>query len=165
MPLVSGSSPGAFKQNVRTLMGEVGKSPHVQSRQQALAIAYSKQRAGRADGGSVYYGLQRGGPVLHDPTSILGALQRGTYDAARRHFQTGGVVRHDNDPDLPGVQDDASLHDMLDYQTQPQREPAYIQTMRRLLEGQKRLNAMHPVQREMLRRYWLGGMVHWLGSQ
>jgi hypothetical protein len=155
MPLVSGSSPGAFKQNVRTLMGEVGKSPHVQSRQQALAIAYSKQRTGRADGGA----------VLHHPTSILGALQRGTYDAARRHFQTGGVVRHDQDPDLPQVQDDASLHDMLDYQMQPQQEPAYIQTMRRLMEGQKRLNAMHPIQREMLRRYWLGGMVHWLGSQ
>jgi hypothetical protein len=44
MPLVSGSSPGAFKQNVRTLMGEIGKSPHVQSREQALAIAYAKQR-------------------------------------------------------------------------------------------------------------------------
>jgi hypothetical protein len=51
MPLESGSSEGAFKRNVSTLMGEVGKSPHVQSRAQALAIAYSKQRAGRAEGG------------------------------------------------------------------------------------------------------------------
>src|SRR5215467_3584891 len=50
MPLRSG--PGSFKSNVRTLMGEVGKSPHVQSRQQALAIAYSKER-GRAEGGDV----------------------------------------------------------------------------------------------------------------
>src|SRR5262249_22917386 len=51
MPLQSG--PGSFKSNVRTLMGEVGKSPHVQSRQQALAIAYAKQRQGRADGGAL----------------------------------------------------------------------------------------------------------------
>src|SRR5215831_16340616 len=53
MPLESGSSEGAFKRNVSTLMGEIGKSPHVQSRAQALAIAYSKQRSGRAPGGYV----------------------------------------------------------------------------------------------------------------
>lgn len=44
MPLKSGKSKKAFKQNVKTLMGEVGKSPHVQSKKQALAIAYSKKR-------------------------------------------------------------------------------------------------------------------------
>ena len=44
MPLQKGSSKKAFKMNVEILMGEVGKSPHVQSKAQALAIAYSKQR-------------------------------------------------------------------------------------------------------------------------
>jgi hypothetical protein len=56
MPLDHSKSPGAFKTNVRTLMHDVGKSPHVQSREQALAIAYSTaRRAGvkKADGGKV----------------------------------------------------------------------------------------------------------------
>jgi hypothetical protein len=44
MPLDRSKSPGAFKTNVRTLMHDVGKSPHVQSREQALAIAYSTAR-------------------------------------------------------------------------------------------------------------------------
>jgi hypothetical protein len=44
MPLDHSKSPGAFKTNVRTLMHDVGKSPHVQSREQALAIAYSTAR-------------------------------------------------------------------------------------------------------------------------
>ena len=51
MPLEHSSSPGAFKRNVRTLMGEVGKSPHIQSREQALAISYAIKRRGHADGG------------------------------------------------------------------------------------------------------------------
>jgi hypothetical protein len=52
MPLVHSSSQPAFKQNVRTLMHEVGESPHVKSRAQALAIAYATQRrAKRAFGG------------------------------------------------------------------------------------------------------------------
>lgn len=44
MPLIHSKSPGAFKTNVSTLMHDVGKSPHVQSRKQALAIAYSTAR-------------------------------------------------------------------------------------------------------------------------
>jgi hypothetical protein len=51
MPLEHSSSPAAFKRNVSTLMGEVGKSPHVQSQKQALAIAFATQRRGHADGG------------------------------------------------------------------------------------------------------------------
>ena len=51
MPLNHSSSDAAFKQNVSTLMGEVGKSPHVQSRDQALAIAFATKRRGRAPGG------------------------------------------------------------------------------------------------------------------
>jgi hypothetical protein len=44
MPLDHSRSPGAFKTNVRTLMHDIGKSPHVKSREQALAIAYSTAR-------------------------------------------------------------------------------------------------------------------------
>ena len=52
MPLIKSPSAKAFKENVGTLMSEVGKSKHVQSRDQALAIAYDvKRRAKRAAGG------------------------------------------------------------------------------------------------------------------
>lgn len=51
MPLIKSKSNAAFKKNVRTLMNDVGNSPHVQSRQQALAIAYATKRRGRARGG------------------------------------------------------------------------------------------------------------------
>src|SRR5882762_1247413 len=44
MPLDHSKSPGAFRTNVSTLMHDVGKSPHVQSREQALAIAYNTAR-------------------------------------------------------------------------------------------------------------------------
>lgn len=59
MPLIHSKSPGAFKTNVRTLMHDVGKSPHVQSREQALAIAYSTARragAHMAGGGAPPFG-------------------------------------------------------------------------------------------------------------
>lgn len=56
MPLIHSKSPEAFNSNVRTLMHEVGKSPHVQSREQALAIAYETQRRGKADGGGTPLG-------------------------------------------------------------------------------------------------------------
>ena len=51
MPLQHSGSGSAFKANVKTLMGEVGKSPHVKSREQALAISYAIKRRGRAMGG------------------------------------------------------------------------------------------------------------------
>lgn len=47
MPLAPGKSRAAFSQNVKTEVG-VGKP-----QKQALAIAYSEQRRGRADGGTV----------------------------------------------------------------------------------------------------------------
>lgn len=56
MPLIKSSSKPAFKKNVETLMNDVGKSPHVQSRQQALAIAYETKRRNRAEGGPVFEG-------------------------------------------------------------------------------------------------------------
>ena len=42
MPLRKGSSQKVISQNIRTLMHEIGKSPHVQSRKQVIAIAFSK---------------------------------------------------------------------------------------------------------------------------
>ena len=53
MPLNKSGSEQALKQNIRTLMGEVGSSPHVQSQKQALAIAYRVKRENRAEGGEV----------------------------------------------------------------------------------------------------------------
>jgi hypothetical protein len=127
MPL---QGPGHFKENVRTLMHEVGKSPHVQSREQALAIAYAKER-GHAEGGLV--GYQAGGEV-------------------------GGLVDHDRDPELPRTPESARLIPMLPLPS-GYRDPAYLSVIQRLIEGQRRLNAMNPVARENLRRYWAGGLV------
>lgn len=56
MPLIKSKSDKAFKTNVKTLMGEVGKSPHIKSRDQALAIAYATKRRARAAGGQVHIG-------------------------------------------------------------------------------------------------------------
>lgn len=56
MPLIKSKSEKAFKTNVKTLMGEVGESPHVKTRDQALAIAYATKRRARAAGGQVHIG-------------------------------------------------------------------------------------------------------------
>lgn len=62
MPLTKSGSERAFKSNVSTLMSEVGKSPKVQSKDQALKIAYEiKRRAKRAAGGEVSM------PAIDDP--------------------------------------------------------------------------------------------------
>jgi hypothetical protein len=56
MPLIHSSSKKALEENMRTLHGEIGKSPHVQSREQAIAIALETQRRaaeGESDGGIV----------------------------------------------------------------------------------------------------------------
>jgi hypothetical protein len=44
MPLLHSSSKKAREKNVKTLVHEVGKSPHVKNVKQAVAIAYSEQR-------------------------------------------------------------------------------------------------------------------------
>ncbi len=56
MPLNHSGTKAAFKENVGTLMKDVGVSPHVQSRAQALAIAYATKRRARAEGGKVHVG-------------------------------------------------------------------------------------------------------------
>ncbi len=48
MPLLKGKSKKVISANIDTLMSEVGKSPHVKSRKQAIAIAYSKAGKSRA---------------------------------------------------------------------------------------------------------------------
>jgi len=174
MPL---QGPGHFKQNVRTLMGEIGKSPHVQSRAQALAIAYSKER-GRAEGGIVREWNKEDLPLPYDrkkservfgksptelkegedfdvnwyqPRSIIPREEQ----ALQRGGEVGGLVDHDYDPELPRVSEDVSLEPMMAHQ----HDPAYLQVIQRLVEGQKRLNALLPGERERVRRYAFGGIV------
>jgi hypothetical protein len=57
-------------------MGEIGKSPHVKNRAQALAIAYETQRRGRANGGVA--GYDDGGAVQQ----VMTALQQGSGAAS-----------------------------------------------------------------------------------
>jgi len=42
MPLRKGKSKKVISENIRTLMHEIGKSKHVKSRRQAIAIAFNK---------------------------------------------------------------------------------------------------------------------------
>ncbi len=56
MPLIKSKSEQALKANIKVLMGEVGKSPHVQSRSQGLAVAYAIKRRAKAAGGPVHEG-------------------------------------------------------------------------------------------------------------
>lgn len=44
MPLIHSGSKAALKENMRMLHSEIGKSPHVQSQRQAVAIALSNAR-------------------------------------------------------------------------------------------------------------------------
>lgn len=48
MPLLHSSSKKARQKNIKTLVGEVGESPHVKSVKQAVAIGYSEQRRASA---------------------------------------------------------------------------------------------------------------------
>jgi len=284
MPL---QGPGHFKENVRTLMHEVGKSPHVKSRAQALAIAYAKER-GRQRGGQVgvagwtdqernlyahhlgnlygsgkvvrpggeistvyqiptehagrfyniptiwggrelsenearqraaekgwehwpsyptpqeadrryiedmhpvmdednqkyqqhvetlaqsYEGYQQGGDVpLPRPDPRNPKMEWRPYgtrpvktlpeDTERyRNYQAGGevagLVDHDADPELPRTPEPARMIPMLPL-PHGYRDPAYIGVIQRLIEGQRRLNAMRPDVRENLQRYWRGGLA------
>lgn len=51
MPLIKSASKKARNANIKTLVGEVGSSPHVKSVKQAVAIAYSNQRRAAAKHG------------------------------------------------------------------------------------------------------------------
>jgi len=51
MPLIKSASKKARNANIKTLVHEVGESPHVKSVKQAVAIAYSEQRRAAAKHG------------------------------------------------------------------------------------------------------------------
>jgi len=82
MPLINSKSDKAFKTNVRTLMHEVGKSTHVQSRAQALAIAYSKRR-GKADGGVSDMARKEGYNLLRSKSNMASMLDNRGRDAEK----------------------------------------------------------------------------------
>lgn len=103
MPLIHSKSPGAFKTNVRTLMHDVGKSPHVQSRQQALAIAYSTARRAKAKMAAGGHGkptdiIAAGGEIVIPPHKIIEkygdldkghkALDRWVVKTRKKHIKT-----------------------------------------------------------------------------
>ena len=50
MPLKSGSSKKVISENIRMMMGEMGKSPHIQSRKQVIAIAMEMARKRKKKG-------------------------------------------------------------------------------------------------------------------
>lgn len=74
MPLIHSGSKPAFKKNVKTLMSEVGKSPHVKKPSQALAIAFAEKRRNRAEGGQVFEG-----PIL---SAVPGRTDKHPIDVA-----------------------------------------------------------------------------------
>lgn len=80
MPLEHSKSKAAFNKNVDTLMHEVGKSPHVQSRAQALAIAYDVKRKGRAVGGVAPMMAQAMNPAM--ATNGVGGVSPAAAGAA-----------------------------------------------------------------------------------
>lgn len=101
MPLEHSSSPAALHRNMHTLFGDIGKSPHVQSRKQAVAIALETQRrAGRADGGGVDQDTIGIMAALSAPGGIA-ALQQGVSPDEimgagnpSQPVRRGGVIRH-----------------------------------------------------------------------
>ena len=82
MPLIHSKSAAAFKQNVKTLMGERGVSPHVKDAKQALAIAYATKRRGRAMGGNAF-------PSFKPPSSNPSFAVRGE---AHNMMHTGPIL-------------------------------------------------------------------------
>lgn len=83
MPLNKSSSDSAFKENVSTLMHEVGESPHVQSKDQALAIAYDVKRRAKK--------RKRGGKVKIHVGPIDSAVP-GRTDKHNMNVESGSYV-------------------------------------------------------------------------
>jgi hypothetical protein len=118
-------------------------------------MANMARQYGPDKGERVFYASRNAGRITGvDPGHAYGGFV----------YQRGGLVDHPHDPDLPPVQDDAQLVPLMQHQV----EPPYLATIRRLIAAQQRLNQMplHPLQRELLRRYWLGGYVpgFWRGG-
>jgi hypothetical protein len=130
---------------------------------------------GRARGGRVpysrdYYPLMQSSYDLlrerdmnvSDLPAFVEDLRAADPEYRTRRYQAGGevagLVDHDRDPELPRTPEAARLIPMLPLPS-GYRDPAYISVIQRLIEGQRRLNAMNPVVRENLRRYWAGGLI------
>jgi hypothetical protein len=87
MPLEHSSSPAALHRNMHTLFGDIGKSPHVQSRKQAIAIALETQRRGARDDGGSVWGDNPFQSDLGQMTAEMGLLGGSGFGNA-----SGGVV-------------------------------------------------------------------------
>ncbi len=92
MPLIHSSSKSALKTNIGTLMGEVGKSRHVQSRSQALAIAFAeRRRAKRAMGGNAIQ-LPHGAHGMNMHTGPIMSAVPGRTDRHNMNVPSGAYV-------------------------------------------------------------------------
>lgn len=111
MPLTKSGSERAFKSNVSTLMKEVGKSPKVQSKDQALAIAYDIKRRGKADGGVVKSPIFRAADLERTPVEINPDLAFDPF--ARAAFRQRASVRRaaGGPAPMPAVDDPGPLHE------------------------------------------------------
>jgi hypothetical protein len=72
VPLIKSASKKARNANIKTLVHEVGESPHVKSVKQAVAIAYSNQRRSAAKHKS-------GGHLSHEHVSKWTRGERKDY--------------------------------------------------------------------------------------
>lgn len=100
MPLLKGKSKKAFSKNVETEMG-TGKP-----QKQALAIAYSMKRKGKAAGGSVSSGSE-----------AMNYAKGGDVECPTCGYSKGGEVANDSDPiadEMPAEFDDLVLRDDLE---------------------------------------------------
>jgi hypothetical protein len=111
----------------------------------AKILASMQRQYGDKKGKSVFYASINAGKI----TGAEG------YQAGG---EVAGLVDHDSDPELPRTPEAAKLIPMLPLPSS-YRDPAYISVIQRLLEGQRRLNAMNPIIRASLRRYWTGGLI------
>jgi hypothetical protein len=77
MPLEKSASQSALKRNMGTLYRDIGKSPHIQSRAQAIAIALETQRRARRALGGVVPGYDAGGMVGTPPPGVMPQMTQG----------------------------------------------------------------------------------------
>lgn len=96
MPLIHSKSQAALKQNMRTLNADIGKSPHVQSRKQAIAIALETQRRGKAIGGLAAVKIPKPpSPNFYQRDNIRTMVKRGAspiLGKGKNLFASGGLA-------------------------------------------------------------------------
>lgn len=103
MPMVKGhkaATPAGKSENIRRGMSEIGKSPHFQSREQAIAVALSEARRGmkkKADGGGTQralplHGFPGAGAREHAFQGPLGSKGAGRDDKHKVAVKSGSYV-------------------------------------------------------------------------